>query len=333
MLRLQGLGSNTPSGVPYTEDEIMAIVRGGKQRWHILGVGRILPGQGMIIPPSPPCTHPFDVAKLKRREKLLTKKMNMLMKLFRSDDKFSQMLTQLESQPEYGSGSGSDGCDDDELGDVEDGDEDGEDKDDKLVILVNIDLYLADNANFVTSPGVVVRVSRPGTYPLRAFPFDLSRATCRPENLSPATSRPEICRPENLSPAISPSDSSDLSLGKMVTVVVELYQSILDKVANLNPSCLRYRKDSCCFLKFYNSSSMADFLFFFLFLCSNKDVSESLTQQNIGPNSANHCGSTVVTHCMYSLVLNISSWYTTYSGMSANPCKLSSGANGTAPRS
>ncbi|GJS75591.1 hypothetical protein Tco_0725472 [Tanacetum coccineum] len=29
MLRLQGLGSNTPSGVPYTEDEIMAIVHGG----------------------------------------------------------------------------------------------------------------------------------------------------------------------------------------------------------------------------------------------------------------------------------------------------------------
>ncbi|GKE65435.1 hypothetical protein Tco_1519596 [Tanacetum coccineum] len=32
MLRLQGLGSNTPTGVPYTEDEIMAIVRGGNAR-------------------------------------------------------------------------------------------------------------------------------------------------------------------------------------------------------------------------------------------------------------------------------------------------------------
>ncbi|GJW23089.1 hypothetical protein Tco_0033711 [Tanacetum coccineum] len=30
MLRLQGLGSNTPSCVPYIEDEIMAIVHGGK---------------------------------------------------------------------------------------------------------------------------------------------------------------------------------------------------------------------------------------------------------------------------------------------------------------
>ncbi|GJU93791.1 hypothetical protein Tco_1318547 [Tanacetum coccineum] len=42
MLRLQGLGSNTETGVPYTEDEIMAIVRGGKQRGHIPGVGRVV---------------------------------------------------------------------------------------------------------------------------------------------------------------------------------------------------------------------------------------------------------------------------------------------------
>ncbi|GJY64944.1 hypothetical protein Tco_0466404 [Tanacetum coccineum] len=44
-----------------------------------------------------------------------------------SDDKFSQMLNQFESQPEYGGGSGSGGCGDDELGDDEDG---GEDEDD-----------------------------------------------------------------------------------------------------------------------------------------------------------------------------------------------------------
>ncbi|GKF96467.1 hypothetical protein Tco_0289202 [Tanacetum coccineum] len=87
MLRLQGLGSNTKTGVPYTEDKIMAIVRGGKQRGHIPGVGR----------------------------------------LFRSDDKFSQMLNQLESQLEIGSGSGSGGREDDEQGDDEDDGEDGED--------------------------------------------------------------------------------------------------------------------------------------------------------------------------------------------------------------
>ncbi|GJX33614.1 reverse transcriptase domain-containing protein [Tanacetum coccineum] len=130
MLRLQGLGSNTPSGVPYTDDEIMAIVRRGKQRGHIPGVGRVLPGQGTVIPPPPPCTHSSDVAKLKKSEKRLTKQVNMFMRLFRSDDKFSQMLTQLKSQPEYGGGSGSGGCRDDEPRDDEDDGEDGEDEDD-----------------------------------------------------------------------------------------------------------------------------------------------------------------------------------------------------------
>ncbi|GJV99656.1 S-adenosyl-L-methionine-dependent methyltransferases superfamily protein [Tanacetum coccineum] len=68
MLRLQGLGSNTPTGVPYTEDEIMAIVRGGKQRGHIPGVGRVLPGQGTVIPPPSQSTHSTDIARLKKRE-------------------------------------------------------------------------------------------------------------------------------------------------------------------------------------------------------------------------------------------------------------------------
>ncbi|GJS84524.1 ARID DNA-binding domain-containing protein [Tanacetum coccineum] len=129
MLRLQGLGSNTPTGVPYTEDEIMAIVRGGKQRGHIPGVGRVLPGQGTVIPPPSQSTHSTDIARLKKREKQLTKQVNMFMRLFRSDDKFSQMLNQFESQPEYGGGSGSGGCGDDEPGDDEDG---GEDEDDSI---------------------------------------------------------------------------------------------------------------------------------------------------------------------------------------------------------
>ncbi|GJT23255.1 reverse transcriptase domain-containing protein [Tanacetum coccineum] len=90
----KGLGSNTETGVPYTEDEIMAIVREGKQRGHIPGVGRVLPGQGTVIPPPPPCMHYSDVVKLKKREK-----------------------------PEIG-GGGSDGRGDDEQGDDEDDDED-----------------------------------------------------------------------------------------------------------------------------------------------------------------------------------------------------------------
>ncbi|GJU16927.1 hypothetical protein Tco_1144893 [Tanacetum coccineum] len=130
MMRLQGLGSNTEMGVPYTKDEIMAIVRGGKQWGHIPGVGRVLPGQRTVILPPPICTYSSDVTKLKKREKVLTRQVNMFMKLFRSDDKFSQMLTQLESQPEIGGGSGSGGCGDDEQGDDEDDGKDGEGEDD-----------------------------------------------------------------------------------------------------------------------------------------------------------------------------------------------------------
>ncbi|GJZ95015.1 hypothetical protein Tco_0667218 [Tanacetum coccineum] len=77
---------------------------------------------------TPRCTHNSDVVKLKKCNKLLTKQVSMIMKLFRSDDKMSQMLTQLESQPEFGSGSGSGRCGDDEPGDDED---DGEDEKDE----------------------------------------------------------------------------------------------------------------------------------------------------------------------------------------------------------
>ncbi|GJT32410.1 putative reverse transcriptase domain-containing protein [Tanacetum coccineum] len=44
MPRLKDLGPNTPTGMPYTEDEIMAMVHRGKQRGYIPGVGRVLAG-------------------------------------------------------------------------------------------------------------------------------------------------------------------------------------------------------------------------------------------------------------------------------------------------
>nr|GFD35310.1 hypothetical protein [Tanacetum cinerariifolium] len=113
----------------YTEDEIMAIVRGGKQRGHIPGVGQVLPGHRTVIPPPSQGTHLAYIDRLKKREKLLTKEVKMFKRLFRSDEKFSLMLTQLESQPEYGGGSGSGGCGDDEPGDDEDGGEDEEEED------------------------------------------------------------------------------------------------------------------------------------------------------------------------------------------------------------
>nr|GEW54478.1 hypothetical protein [Tanacetum cinerariifolium] len=70
MLRLQALGSNTPSGVPYTEEKINALARKGKQRGHLPGVGRVLPRRAtdVLSPPPPQCTHnSADVKKLKKQ--------------------------------------------------------------------------------------------------------------------------------------------------------------------------------------------------------------------------------------------------------------------------
>ncbi|GKF01954.1 beta-xylosidase/alpha-L-arabinofuranosidase 2, partial [Tanacetum coccineum] len=63
MLRLQRLGSNTETGVPYTEEEIMTIVRKGKRWQNLPSVGRILPGRATDrCPPSPQSTvNPTDV--------------------------------------------------------------------------------------------------------------------------------------------------------------------------------------------------------------------------------------------------------------------------------
>ncbi|GKD38220.1 hypothetical protein Tco_1258427, partial [Tanacetum coccineum] len=66
MLRLQGLST-------YTHDQIMAMVRGGKQRGHIPGVGRVLAGRGkdVLDVPMPRCNHTFNVNELKRSNKQL----------------------------------------------------------------------------------------------------------------------------------------------------------------------------------------------------------------------------------------------------------------------
>nr|GEY15872.1 hypothetical protein [Tanacetum cinerariifolium] len=119
MLRLHGLGT-------YTDDQIMAIVRWGKQRGHILGVGRVLTGRGrdVLLSPEPRCMHTVDVDELKRTNKQLKKQMDMIMKLVRCDDKMFQLLTQLQSQHEVGSGNGSGASEDDESSDDEDADED-----------------------------------------------------------------------------------------------------------------------------------------------------------------------------------------------------------------
>ncbi|GJX11424.1 putative ribonuclease H-like domain-containing protein [Tanacetum coccineum] len=111
-------------------------IRWGNQRGHLPGVGRVLLGRAtdVLIPPLPPppqCTHnSADVERLKKKNKYLTKQVNLKMNLFRSDDKFSQMLTPYESTPEFDNASGSGGCGDDEMADDEDGGEDEEDEKD-----------------------------------------------------------------------------------------------------------------------------------------------------------------------------------------------------------
>nr|GEY34236.1 hypothetical protein [Tanacetum cinerariifolium] len=66
---LYRLGFNTETGVPYTKEEIMAIVRKGKKRGHLLGVGRVLSGRatGGCPPPPQSIVDPADVEKLKKR--------------------------------------------------------------------------------------------------------------------------------------------------------------------------------------------------------------------------------------------------------------------------
>ncbi|GKA63061.1 hypothetical protein Tco_0762580, partial [Tanacetum coccineum] len=97
MLRMRDLGINTPTGVPYTEEQIMAMVKKSKQRGHIPGIDEI-----------------------KEDGKRLRKELELLRSVVRSDDRSSQMLTQLESQPKIGGRNGSGGGGDDEPGGDED---------------------------------------------------------------------------------------------------------------------------------------------------------------------------------------------------------------------
>ncbi|GKD70555.1 hypothetical protein Tco_1324645, partial [Tanacetum coccineum] len=75
--------------------------------------------------PEPRCNHTSDVNELKRSYKQLQKHIDMITKAMSSDDKYSQLFTQLQSQHESESGVAGD----DESGDDEDADEDEEDTD------------------------------------------------------------------------------------------------------------------------------------------------------------------------------------------------------------
>ncbi|GJU77097.1 hypothetical protein Tco_1274167 [Tanacetum coccineum] len=79
--------------------------------------------------PVPRCNHTSVVNELKRSNKQLQKHIDMIMKAMSSDDRMSQLFTQLQSQHESGNGNGSDAGWDDESGDDEDADKDEEDAD------------------------------------------------------------------------------------------------------------------------------------------------------------------------------------------------------------
>nr|GEX07665.1 F-box domain, leucine-rich repeat domain, L domain-like protein [Tanacetum cinerariifolium] len=99
----------------YTDDEINRLARGGKQRGHIAGVGRVLPARATASPSTP--AHDSTLNSLH-------KKVDFMMSIFKSDSKYSDMLSQFES----GGASGSGGCGDEEEGadHQDDEDEDGD---------------------------------------------------------------------------------------------------------------------------------------------------------------------------------------------------------------
>nr|GEV25530.1 myosin-J heavy chain-like isoform X1 [Tanacetum cinerariifolium] len=84
----------------YIDDEFNRLARGGKQRGHIPGVGRVLLARATASPSTP--AHESTLNSLH-------KKLDFMMSLFKSDSKYSDMFSQFES----GGASGSGGCEDD----------------------------------------------------------------------------------------------------------------------------------------------------------------------------------------------------------------------------
>nr|GEY42296.1 F-box domain, leucine-rich repeat domain, L domain-like protein [Tanacetum cinerariifolium] len=108
MRRLKAMGT-------YTDDEINCLARGGKQRGHIPGVGRVLPARATASSSTP--AHESTLNNLH-------KKVDFMMSLFKSDSTYSDMFLQFES----GGASGSGRCgDEEEAADHQaDEDEDGD---------------------------------------------------------------------------------------------------------------------------------------------------------------------------------------------------------------
>nr|GEV30463.1 F-box domain, leucine-rich repeat domain, L domain-like protein [Tanacetum cinerariifolium] len=87
-MRLEAMGT-------YTDDEINRLARGGKQRGHIVGVGRVLPVRATANPSTP--AHDSMLNSLH-------KKVDFMMSIFKSDSKYSDIFSKFESGGVSGSG-------------------------------------------------------------------------------------------------------------------------------------------------------------------------------------------------------------------------------------
>nr|GEU36368.1 putative reverse transcriptase domain, ribonuclease H-like domain, aspartic peptidase domain protein [Tanacetum cinerariifolium] len=102
----------------YTNDEINRLARRGKQREHILGVGRVLPARV-----TAGTSRPAPESTLKS----LQKKVDFIMRLFKSKSKYSDAFSQFESAGASKSGRRDGGGDNEESADdQEDEDKDGD---------------------------------------------------------------------------------------------------------------------------------------------------------------------------------------------------------------
>nr|GEV19497.1 F-box domain, leucine-rich repeat domain, L domain-like protein [Tanacetum cinerariifolium] len=173
----------------YTDDEINRLARGGKQRGHIPGIGRVLPARAITSPSTP--AHESTLNSLH-------KKVDFMMSLFKSDSKYSDMFSQFES----GGAGGSGVCVDDEESaddqDDEDGDGDGDSYD------MSPGNMCHRGTNYLTEKYVRPTVSL-GIVAGEGIPVEHS-----PANIPQRQVARERCRWE----------SPEMSLGNVVNVVV-----------------------------------------------------------------------------------------------------------------
>ncbi|GKE15457.1 hypothetical protein Tco_1423034 [Tanacetum coccineum] len=151
-----------------------------------------------------------------------------MMRLFRSDDKFSQMLDQFESSPEFGGASASGGCRDYEPGGDEDGDEDEEDGDRKSsTMAVN---SLAETMQAPPShSGKLPRKVSLASFPLQLIPDDMSLGIAIPSDKSPEKAWNWMHLPSQSVATTLSSNSAELfaMMPEDFAMLLEVYMKLL----------------------------------------------------------------------------------------------------------